>query len=62
MPHYRAAILAAENAARSALLHIVSRPSLDALLEVFRSHRGAEAALVGDVQTMLAEFASRIAR
>jgi nucleotide-binding universal stress UspA family protein len=58
----RAAILAAEKAARLELLHVVSRPSLDALLEVFRLHPGAEAALVGDVQTMLTELAERIAR
>jgi nucleotide-binding universal stress UspA family protein len=59
---YRAAFLAAENGAQLELLHVVSRPSLDALVEVFRLHPGAEAALVGDVQTMLTELAEAITR
>ena len=40
----------------------MSRPSLDALREVIRTHPGAEAALIGDVQDMLSEFAERLAR
>jgi nucleotide-binding universal stress UspA family protein len=59
---YRAAILAGEKGAQLQLLHVVSRPSLDALLEVFRLHPGGEAALVGDVQTMLTELAEAITR
>ena len=59
---YRAAILATDHAAQLELLHVVSRPSLDALREVFRMHPGAEAVLVGDVEDMLSEFAERLAR
>src|SRR3954447_13124502 len=59
---YRAAMLATDQTAQLELLHVVSRPSLDALREVFRMHPGAEGVLVGDVQNMLSGFAERLIR
>ncbi len=58
---YRAAALAAANGAQLELLHVMSRSSLDALREVFREHPAAQAALIGDVESMLSEEAANVA-
>ncbi|MEO8626493.1 MAG: universal stress protein [Betaproteobacteria bacterium] len=57
---YRGAVLAAESGAQLELLHVMSRPSLDALRGMFLAHLAAEAALIDDVRSMLSELGANI--
>jgi nucleotide-binding universal stress UspA family protein len=59
---HRAAVLAAEKGGQLELLHVISRPSLDALRDMFRSHPGAEATLMDDVRVTLSKMAEDITR